>query len=271
MPISLFSEYTGIPQSTLRFYDKHGVLTPAFRSDGNARRYSPFQIILAKAVRVLSQMKVPLETITSHFSERTPESMLNLMSAQTFSIMREIERLSTAQAVLTTYFNLIQSGLSADTETIAVADMDEMRFSLGAPNSVTGDPSFYSSFVRFCSGAEDYGINLNFPVGGYSTSFKDFRSSTVVPEYFASITPFGNRIRPAGKYIVGYVRGYYGNVGDVTRRMLAFAAANGFATDGPVYQIYLQDELSQRDPTQYLLRITTPAKRLSRSRTRQAR
>lgn len=45
------SKYTNIPISTLRYYDKVGLLSPAFKNDDtNYRYYTPMQIITLKVI-----------------------------------------------------------------------------------------------------------------------------------------------------------------------------------------------------------------------------
>ena len=70
--------------------------------------------------------------------------------------------------------------------------------------------------------------------------------------------------KAAGLYLVGYTRGYYGETNDLPARMRDFAKKNGLIFNGPVYNIYLFDEMSVADPKQYLLQVSASVKETRR-------
>jgi len=85
------------------------------------------------------------------------------------------------------------------------------------------------------------------------------------PEYFFSADPTGNVHRKAGKYMVGYAQGYYGEFGDLPERMANYAQKNALTFAGPVYALYLLDEICLDDPSRYLVQVCVG---VSKSRTR---
>ena len=72
------------------------------------------------------------------------------------------------------------------------------------------------------------------------------------PEHFFSIDPIGADLRKAGDYLVGFSRSYYGDYGDLPQRMADYAKENNIKISGPVYTMYLFDEICVQDPSQYL-------------------
>ena len=72
------------------------------------------------------------------------------------------------------------------------------------------------------------------------------------PTRFFSQDPRGNHKRKAGRYMVAYARGFYGELGDVPQRMVAHAQAHDLRFDGPVYITYLLEEICTLDKDQYL-------------------
>jgi effector-binding domain-containing protein len=70
---------------------------------------------------------------------------------------------------------------------------------------------------------------------------------------FISIDPKGSDKRNPGKYCVGYTRGYYGVTNGLEDRMLEYMQKNLLSPIGPAYNVYMLDEISIRDPDQYLL------------------
>jgi effector-binding domain-containing protein len=65
---------------------------------------------------------------------------------------------------------------------------------------------------------------------------------------------------PSGKYMVGFIHGYYGQLGDLPQRMEAYAKENNLEFCGPVQIVYVLDELCVKDPAQYLSRVSVAVK-----------
>ena len=55
--------------------------------------------------------------------------------------------------------------------------------------------------------------------------------------------------------MVGFSQGYYGEHGDLPERMTACIERNALTVTGPVYTMYLHDEVSIKDPSKYLVQI----------------
>ena len=76
------------------------------------------------------------------------------------------------------------------------------------------------------------------------------------PSRFFSLDPKGHECKPAGLYLVGYTRGYYGETNDLSEKMKAYADEHELEFNGPVYNLYLFDEISISDPQNYLLQVS---------------
>jgi effector-binding domain-containing protein len=53
-----------------------------------------------------------------------------------------------------------------------------------------------------------------------------------------------------------YTRGYYGEPNDIAERMWDYAQKNYLEFSGPVYNLFLLDEISITDRSQYLLQAS---------------
>jgi effector-binding domain-containing protein len=84
---------------------------------------------------------------------------------------------------------------------------------------------------------------------------KAFVNAPGQPDRFFSLDPHGKHKRKAGRYLVAYRRDYYGEFGDIAQKMLSYAQANALAFHGPLFVIYLLDEVSITDHSQYLAQI----------------
>ena len=267
LSIREFSRFTGVNQSTLRYYDEIGLLPPAGRGENNYRYYVPFQIMTLNFISVLIELGVPLSTIKKMSAERTPESIIELLSRQEALLDSRLNSLRTAYSIIHTYRDHIQEALLPRDYNVRLEELDEARLILGNANDFKGSDTFYEEFMRFCNESVSCRINLRYPVGGYHIDMKAYLSEPGRPQRFYSLDPFGNYARKKGQYICGYIRGYYGEFGDLPEKMAAFAGERGLTFSGPVYVIYLLDEISTIKTDQYLSKVMAgvTAKKLKRS------
>jgi len=285
LSVKEFSKLSGIEQTTLRYWDDIGLFSPARRDpDNNYRYYTPPQIIAVNFIKVLSELNIPLKTIGELERERTPFKIVELIESQERLLDMEMRRLREAYSIIHTRLELINIGMHieegfytvdghrvegkpesgeavwVDEDKISVVTKEERTFILGPPNEWPEDGSFYEPFVKFCDAAESVRMNLNFPIGAYHESFESYQNAPGQPGHFYSFDPTGNRKRPAGKYMIGVHRGYYGQFGELAVKMAEYAKKNKLKITGPVYSIYLLDEVCIRDPDEYMVQVSVAVK-----------
>ena len=255
LSIKKFSQFTGVRQSTLRYYDEIGLLPPAGRGENNYRYYVPFQIITLGFINVLVDIGVPLSTIKKMTKERTPENVIELLSRQESRLDYRLNSLRTAYSIVHTYRDNIQEALQPRKSDIVLEELDETRLILGPETDFDDSESFYETFMDFCNSAPNYGINPRYPIGAFHENMDVFIGAPGQPQRFFSLDPLGNYIQKKGQYLCGYNRGYYGQFGDTADKMAAYAADKGLTFSGPVFVVYLLDEISVVEPDQYLSKI----------------
>jgi effector-binding domain-containing protein len=187
---------------------------------------------------------------------RTPESIIELLSQQEAMLDRRLHELQTAYSTIHVIRRNIQNGLLGRPGEVRVESLDEIKFVLGPANDFGDDKTYYRTFERFCSLVNEYRINLDYPIGGYYYDMDSFLKTPGRPNKYFSMDPAGNCTRPAGTYLVGYNQGYYGNLRDLPQKMAAYAQEHELVFSGPVYVVYLLNEISTKDSDQYLSRIS---------------
>jgi len=254
--IKEFSDFTGVKQSTLRYYDEIDLLPAASRGENNYRYYVPFQIIKLNYINVLIDLGVPLSVIKDMDKNRTPETIIDLLRQQESKLDHRLNELRLAYSIIHTYLQNIQDGIKVENGLIRIEELPEFHYILGGVNDFTkNDETFYEKFIRFCKSADTRRINLRYPVGGYHEDYRSFFKIPNQPTRYFSADPLGNRMRPEGKYLVAYKRGYYGEFGDLPPKIAAYAEEHDLNLKGPLYVIYLLDEISMPDPSQFISRI----------------
>ena len=251
-----FAELVGTSPSTLRRYDNSGIFPAAKHGNKNYRGYDPMQITTFKMVSVLSDLGMSIREIERVSNNRNPEYMLKLLSKHKYEVSDRLHHLQEAFSVISTYIEMLIYGLSATESEIYVSEMPEIRIALGERNDFTNTNGFLSEYIRFCREVHNPIINLSYPIGGYFDDMAAFQNEPSQPTRFFSLDSKGSDLKKSGMYLVGYTRGYYGVTNDLPERMKLFAEENGYIFSGPVYNIYLFNEISISEPEQYLLHVT---------------
>jgi len=257
LSIREFSKLTGVKQSTLRHYDEIKLFRPVRRGENGYRYYSASQTIMVNCLNVLKSLRIPVKKVFEFRDERTPEQILEFLKEQEMELNQELFRLQQAYALIHTYTRMIQEGLLADENEIKVQKMTETPIELGSVNDFSSG-FFYESFFKFIKKISVRKIDSAYPIGGYYDAVDDFYGAPGQPTRFFSLVPTGHDSKKAGDYLVGYSRGYYGEIGDLPERMQEYAKKNKLTLRGPVYEIYLHDEISHSDPDKYLIQISIP-------------
>jgi len=257
LTIKKFSVMSGIEQSTLRYWDDIGLFSPAHRNTDNGYRYySPEQIIQVNFIKVLSNLGIPLKTIASVKENRSPEDTLKLMEQQGAVLDMEVNRLHEAYSTIRILCETVRQGINApDIDYISVQTLKAMPIALGPRNDPWKGQDFYQGYISYCQYARENQINLDNPIGGYYDSLGQFLETPSAPARFFSVVPCGEDQRPAGKYIVGYAQGNYSQLENAVQRLNTFAARQELNANGPVFVLYLLDELSVKDPADYLAQV----------------
>ena len=247
---------SGIGTTTLRYWDDIGLFSPTKRDPvNNYRCYSPDQVVAANFITVMSSLNIPLKAIAQAEKERNPTSIVEMIERQEKVLDKEMSRLRDCYSVIHTRRELIKYGMRIDESKIFVETKKDVEIILGPPIEFIEGESLYKPFMDFCGQAQNLRINMNFPMGGYHENLESFLRTPGKPQRFFTIDPAGNSKREAGKYLVGFTRGHYGEFGDLPKRIEAYKEENDLVCAGPVYMIYLFDEVCYKDPTQYLLQV----------------
>ncbi|MCL2083656.1 MAG: MerR family transcriptional regulator [Oscillospiraceae bacterium] len=289
--IQEFSKITGEDVSRLRFYDKIGVFSPVKRDpENNYRYYSLAQIPTLNFIVLLSDLNVPLKQISNLRKERTPLQLLNLLEKQErhldmeMRLLRERYSVIHARRELINYGTIAAGGFTAvdgkrvtdedaagrgvkvDESAVAVLYRENKEFHLWPRNEYGDRETFLQPLASFLSHASERHINLNLPIGGYWSGMDSFISEPSHPEHFFTIDPLGSGTRKEGEYLIAFNRGYYGNMGDMPERMAAYAKENALTLSGPVWVMYMFDEICTHDPSRYLAQACVAVSKPGRRR-----
>ena len=257
LSIHEFSKLSGVESSTLRYWDEIGIFSPVMRNpENNYRHYSPAQLLALNFVTTLSELEIPLKTIAELRKHRDPEHFLDLLEKQEKQMDMEMRDLRQRYSIIHARRELINMGMKVDIDSISIMRFESRAMFLWPRNEYKDGDSFIAPLSSFVASTSQYHINLSFPVGGYHDDMESFSKAPGRPDHFLSIDPIGTYERKAGDYLVGFAKGYYGEIGDLPERMAAYAKEHSLYTVGPVYTLYLHEEICTDNPNQYLAKCS---------------
>ncbi|MGL4254099.1 MAG: MerR family transcriptional regulator [Fusobacteriaceae bacterium] len=95
------SKITSIPISTLRYYDKEGIISPTYKNEStHYRYYSGFQIRVLKIVSYLRKLGFSIEYIRSHLKNVDYDHTMELIENTIQETRNEIKRMQSIEKEL---------------------------------------------------------------------------------------------------------------------------------------------------------------------------
>lgn len=253
--IKEFSDFTGVKQSVLRYYDDIGLFRPASRGENNYRYYSLSQIQTIKLIDMLRELNIPLKKIENLMETRSPESIVELLIHHEVELTTELRALQESFSLIHNLRTLIQNGIPSDDSEITMKFEEEQRISLGPVTDFRPNETYHRVYSNYYRIARNQRINLGYHIGGYFDTFEEFFASPGHPKRFYSTDPNGLDVKPAGTYLVGYTRGDYGDAKDLPGRLKKFIETNKVKVIGPCYNLFPLNEVCLKDPEDYLSRV----------------
>ncbi|MDR1016246.1 MAG: MerR family transcriptional regulator [Coriobacteriales bacterium] len=257
LSIKQFSELTGIPASTLRYYDKNGIFRPQHKDVNGRRSYQVMQANVAATIKFLASADVPLDLIRLYMARRDDHAAsYELLDQQEYAISAQIDKLQQARASVATLKNMIhESDNVSDLDAFTIKRLNERHVAFATVNQPYRPGAYVPAFLKAWRTMEKQGYKGDFPLGGYTRDFADFLSRPWCPDRFFSLNPRGLQLLPAGLYLVGYCRGNYGESEGLRERLEDYVKAEGLSPRGGVYRLYIQNEATCTDPDRYLSKI----------------
>jgi DNA-binding transcriptional MerR regulator len=244
----------------LHHYDKLGLLSPVKRGENNYRYYSITQLSEVNLIRTMQELGLSLSEIKTLRDRRTPNLTAEILAGQIEKIKRKIFNLNKAHELTLSLLEPILSTRDIDESIITVQFLPAKPIVLGNWNTYVGDEDAYEKLVDFYHYIEkEYpDIDKNRPAWGLFSDEElemKMEGRHIHPQRYYFYNADGRDMRPAGRYVIGYARGGYGDSSDLYVRLHNYIAENNFKICGAAYEEYPQNEICIADETNYLVRV----------------
>ena len=257
LTITAFAKLTRTSRSTLLYYDKVGLLSPATRGRNNYRSYSYLQLYTVNLIRRCQTLGMSIDEIKQLRNESSPKLVDELFERQIGQIDEEINKWVNARKLLTTLKNIIHPMLTVDETAISVEYMPAEPIVLGGINDYNKNKNDHAALAQFYKDCKNKhpDLDLNYPTWAMFSEERIKSGDWIWPDRFYFFNPNGYDKRPAAYYAIGYKRGGYGQCGDLYVRLIAYIDANGYEICGPAYEEYPLTDLCYTSDADYLIRL----------------
>lgn len=264
--ISEFAKISGVSRQTLIYYDRIGLFSPAYVADNKYRMYSHKQVDNIGIITILSDLGVPLKKIKEILADISADVMEQTLTYQINAIQDKIERLTVLKDMTQIRLEQMQAGKAflRDTPDFSVKEVSEdIPICIGEQISCKQECIGDDIVIAFFDHAEKCGLPLIFTFG-YIKRAEDILqgNENVVSRMWFRLKnkAYANAFIPNGRYLVGCAKGDYGNANYVYKELVRYAEENGLVLLGNVFEEYLIDELSEKNPDNFVMQILAEVK-----------
>ena len=248
---------------SIRDYSDQGLLGPVPRAQGsNYRFFDPRLIPQVYLIKTLREMGFSAQQLVEYGQNRTPERAGEVLGRCSEQLRRDIDHLQISLDMLRSHIDLIREGRTASPGEIERRELPVRPMRRSSLEMVNGKMNGAQRLRRAFADIRQNG-NAGCPLGFAWHDFFDFMEQPDYPAQLVSFDPQGPDARPAGEYLVGTQRCYYGESGPLPRRMFEYALHNEMELVGPAYTVYLLDAASVTGAEQYLMQVTVGVQKAS--------
>lgn len=198
--VSEIGSLFGLGIQTIHYYDKIGILKPAFR-EGKAgiRKYKFDQIYQLASIRYMRKLGYSIEEVRKFQDSRNPELTIHLLRERSKALQAQWRELMQIDDAILRKINYIESEMKhMDLDSIEIREFPERYYiPIGTEEELYIEDSFYF-----------------YPtIAFYEEDLKYF--GALVEKASEPVTS----IIPAGRYLVGYHKGAYETIQQSMQRM----------------------------------------------------
>lgn len=260
LKIGEFSKLSLTTVKALRFYEKEGLLLPAFTdADSGYRFYETSQLETAARIKCYRQLGLSIEEIKRIYAGEDPRRILSEKAAALRKLQQDTElQLSMISFILEekemkyqVTMKEIPEMIVYTAETVLNAYSDCMQWipSVGAeclalnPGLKCAEPHY-----EFCE----------YPDGEYQEHNIRIRHNEAVTAFGKENEHITFRVLPAAKVLSIYHKGAYENIGEAYAFIMEYTEKNGFTAAGLVRERYIDGIWNKESVNDWLTEIQMP-------------
>lgn len=262
LKIGEFSILSGIKRKNLIYYDDIGLLSPERVMENGYRFYSHRQLETVTVISALQEVGMPLCEIKRHLDERTPETLIELFTAQRKNVEEKIQRLQRIETMIDTRLGITRRALEVDPYKIELLNCtNELLFASDEIVCKNIEEEIEKAITEFYNICDEEKITYGYPFGTIVSQKHLLDENWHFPSRFFFKMPKmeGKRqklLKPAGMYLTGFELSSSNGALPLYERLLEYIKENKLTISGNSYEEFLLDEIAVKNPDNYLLQIS---------------
>ena len=268
--IGEFARLVGVNKKTLQYYDGRGVFKPDSVAENGYRSYSSRQLYSFHMIRMLREMGLSLEEIREYLQNRTPEQLDRLLREQRIWLKQEIRRYERMNRIVSNQLRLLDLARDLDCERVVVQELEETRLLI--TQNVYGldeaeEERILQEHENYCLSHE---LNEGWVFGAMVPPENFMQAGAEIqPRFYFTriqkdlryVEKKRRHLRPAGPYVVTYMKGDYMDTSPAYQRLRSYMQAHGLRAAGYAYEESVLEDMSTPNPAEYVTRIVIPVLR----------
>ncbi|MCM3513319.1 MerR family transcriptional regulator [Carnobacterium inhibens] len=255
LTISQFSALSGISRKTLIYYDKIDLFSPKMVTDKGYRMYEEKQLDTISVIYILRELGKSIKEIKIYLQERTPEKMLSLFLEEQKQIDKKISTLQQYKDMLEKRIELTKLADVITVGKLTFIQKEKKPILIGKKINQQNN----EALIDFYSLIDQQQIVQGFPIGAIigKNELTKGEFSNFSYFYINKSTEDKNQvsIKPEGSYAVMYDYCDYNKTEKMYQTMLDGLSENGYEIDGDAYEEYIIDEVAEKNPEKYLVKV----------------
>lgn len=270
LTIGEISKFTGVPISTLRYYDSEGIISPIYKdTKSNYRYYSEMQIPVLRIIYYLKRLGFSNDSIKSHLKTLNYSHTLDLISQLIFDTKEEIKKLQKLHKELVKNSEQIKNLISIEEKinSFFIEESEKIKAIYVTIAKSNDEEKFIRDAFKKLS---LYTLNTEkelLPIGICALTIpqenienKSYRETKLL--YMKDIKEFNEKITlPKRKYACMYCKGSLLNKKENIDKLLTWIEENNLVrSDGDVLLHFLAGPGFIKEPTEMMYTIKIPIK-----------
>lgn len=250
-----FAKLHNVNKRTLHYYDEIGLFSPRVKGENKYRYYDTSQSMDFEYILMLKELNMSIAEIKAYVDNPNPGDFISLADKKSDEIEQQILKLKQTRKLLQAKKEQIQISERQGDRDIQIVECGQENF-LTTPFRFQEDDLQELFFcIKNTWGFEQYRAG----VGSYISMEKvKNHNFDTYDGLFTPVLESGCRqdifIKPAGRYLQGYIRGTWDKIPEMYEKMLDYADVHNLELTGYAYERGMND-FAIKDENSYMTQI----------------
>ena len=262
--IGEMSKLHNVSIQTLRYYDRIGLLKPAYvNKENNYRYYTIDQFIVMDMIKYCKLMGLSLEEIKDLIgTDITPESIYKVLEKQKESIDKKIRELQQTRNYIDFLKDRVSVALERSLGEVVIEEYEERKVIAYEHRSESINELEINLRKTLIDVEKNYGM-LNSEII-FSTSYEDIIKGNIIYTNIMIYNEYTDSLRgniiPKGKYLSLYYDDNYRDNFKYYERLLRYAEENNIELEGCFYEFSIMPKIDIEGREKSLVQLTIKIK-----------